>query len=35
VVVVVEHVLVIGMSWQALVGGTNPVTVMHSDARHP
>jgi ribose 5-phosphate isomerase A len=33
VVGVVEHGLFIGMAWQAIVGGTKAVTVMHPDAR--
>jgi ribose 5-phosphate isomerase A len=33
VVGVVEHGLFIGIAWQAIVGGTNAVTVLHPDAR--
>jgi ribose 5-phosphate isomerase A len=35
VVGVVEHGLFIGIAWQAIVGGTNAVTVLHPDARQP
>ena len=33
VVGVVEHGLFIGIAWQAIVGGTNAVTVLHRDTR--